>query len=186
MKNISPIENMHGSSKKTGTVLIFSFIGNISQKVLENVAVRNNVCVPSNEQALKNAATRLLSHYPSFLIGLGAYSGKDKDKLRIERMCSNAFRNTITGDTPEALHISDFLMPTENTKLAQGIGNGYCNLISYTIAKIIHQRKLKTQYGFIHIPKEFPVDIAAEEINTIIKTLHIPTYRIQRDLDRIC
>lgn len=36
---------------------------------------------------------------PGYILGLGVYSGKDQDKIRIETKCTNQFRNDfINGD----------------------------------------------------------------------------------------
>lgn len=98
----------------------------------------------------------LLNDQPSHILGLGSYSGIDKDKIRIETITTNRFRNdSIETNAPEEIKINNYLETSnENFRMAFALGNSYCNLISYKIMRLIEEGKLKSQYSFLHIPKE--------------------------------
>lgn len=108
----------------------------------------------------------LLHDQPPHILGLGSYSGVDQDKIRIETICSNQFRNDLVeGDQYTEAEIKPFLKPTEAMKYAKAIGNSYCNQISWKIITLINQGKLRSQYTFLHIPKTIKPWIAAPEID---------------------
>ena len=151
--------------------MIFSFEGNISQEVLDKLSNKHKAVINSDESEINKFIKGLLFDHYSFIIGLGEYSGKDKDRLRIEVVCSNKFRNKVLGQEYKKINISEFLKPSSKSKLAKGIGNSYCNLISYLIMKNIKESNQQILYAFIHIPKGFSVEEAANEINQILKTI---------------
>jgi pyrrolidone-carboxylate peptidase len=97
----------------------------------------------------------LLHDQPSHILGLGSYSGVDQDKIRIETITTNRFRNDpIEAYAPDELRINNYLETSnENFKVVSALGNSYCNLISYKIMRLIEKGKLKSQYSFLHIPK---------------------------------
>lgn len=97
----------------------------------------------------------LLHDQPSHILGLGSYSGIDQDKIRIETITTNHFRNDpIEVNTPEEININNYLeISNENFKMTSALGNSYCNLISWKIMRPIEKGKLKSRYSFLHIPK---------------------------------
>ncbi|MCL5784693.1 MAG: hypothetical protein M1142_05065 [Patescibacteria group bacterium] len=114
----------------------------------------------------------MLTHdQPEFILGMGAYSGQDNDAIRIETTTNNKFRNNIIDSKdPKTLSINPFLKPSPGMKLASGLGNSWCNFVSWKIVKLINQKSLKSQYTFLHIPKRFPVNQA---VMTIEKALRL-------------
>lgn len=115
----------------------------------------------------------LLTHeQPSHILGLGSYSGIDRDKIRIERITTNQFRNDkIEENAPSKLEIINFLslsMPNENFKYADAIGNSWCNLISWKIMRLIEDGTLHSQYSFLHIPKGFNQNLAIRQIENVL------------------
>jgi pyrrolidone-carboxylate peptidase len=100
----------------------------------------------------------VLHDQPDYILGMGIYSGKDQDAIRIETVTTNKFRNDpIEKDVADDhLKINYFLKPTDHdVKLASGMGNSWCNLISWKIMRLIMNKKLASQYSFLHIPKTF-------------------------------
>lgn len=150
---------------------VFAFERNISATVLWALETNNKMCIKSTEDDIVNSIEALLSDRPSYIIGLGEYTGKDRDRIRIETACTNKFRNIVRGMEYKETRISEFLKPALHSKLAKGIGNSYCNLISHYISDRIKALNGQTRYGFIHIPEGFSVDTAANEINHILKSL---------------
>lgn len=103
-------------------------------------------------------------------LGQGIYSGADQDKIRIETKCSNKFRNDfIEGNNYEELLINPYLKPSMLSKYAEGIGDSYCNLISYKIIKLITNKQLKSEYTFLHIAQTMRTATAITEIDSLIK-----------------
>lgn len=83
----------------------------------------------------------LIHDQPDYVLGLGSYSGVDQDKVRIETICTNQFRNNlIDSNTPQKMEINPFLQPTNKMKYASAIGNSYCNLVSWKIMQLINQK----------------------------------------------
>lgn len=100
-----------------------------------------------------------------YVLALGMYSGRDHQALRIETTCSNQFRNN-----KQTLHrcaIPYFLQPQPPLKLANGIGNSWCNLLSYAICTGAPE----CRYTFVHIPKTFDALAAAEALQKQLATL---------------
>ncbi len=57
------------------------------------------------------------------------------------------------------------------SKYAAGIGNSYCNLVSWKIMRSISQKKLKSQYTFLHTPKSLRIITLVKEIDFLLKAL---------------
>lgn len=143
-------------------LLAFAFQDNISSSILQKLDIVNKFYLPSNNRKIENFVEELVKINPHYILGLGMYSGKDKDKLRIETLCL---------DENETRQINYFLTPHIQTKLAKGIGNSYCNFVSFQIMKEIENKKLNTKYTFIHIPRTFDIDEAIAEINQMLSEL---------------
>jgi len=112
---------------------------------------------------------RLLHEQLENVLGLGIYTGRDSDKIRIETKCSNRYRRGfIDGDEFTEIDMSPYLHPLSNSKFAQGIGTSQCNLMSWKIMSLIREGKLKSGYTFLHIPKKFGVPRAVQEINRML------------------
>ncbi len=108
----------------------------------------------------------LIYHQPPYILGLGSYSGVDQDKIRIETICSNKFRNNLVESNQYIeTNIQPFLKPTEVMKYTNAIGNSYCNQASWKIMQLINKGTLHSQYTFIHIPKTMKHGTAAPEID---------------------
>lgn len=117
----------------------------------------------------------LLHDQPKFILGMGVYSGVDQDAIRIETYTINQFRNNpIEFDTnsPKKLFIDPFSKPlVDNSKLASGLGNSWCNLISWKIMRLINQKKLNSRYTFLHIPKLYPLYKSKKIIEEMLKAV---------------
>ena len=149
-------------------MIIFSFQHNLTEKVLKGIDVGEKFSVLSHEVYISKFVQQLLKSNPPFVLGLGIYSGRDNDTLRIETVCSNKFKNTVQGPVLYQRSITPFLQPLNKSKLAQGLGNSYCNLISFLIMDTIEKQKLQTKYTFIHVPKNFDIGTAINEINSML------------------
>lgn len=145
-------------------MILFAFRNTIAEKVLRKISVENKFFIDSSEKDINQFVETISKFSPTYIVGLGEYFGRDQDNLRIETICTNKFKNQIADNSLEQATISSFLMPSIHSKYATGIGNSYCNLVSYKLSKSLGQ----SQYGFIHIPKGFDEGDAAREIETII------------------
>lgn len=114
----------------------------------------------------------LIHDQPSYILGLESYSAVDQDKIRIETICSNQLRNDfLEGNTCKETEIQPFLKPTPLAKIASGIGNSYCNMVSWKIMELINQQKLRSQYTFLHVPKIMKPLAVSQEIDLILQEL---------------
>lgn len=111
----------------------------------------------------------LLHDRPSYILGLGTYSGVDQDQIRIETICTNQFRNDYV-DSKDKLKvkINPFLSDNSEMKLAEAMGNSHCNLVSWKIMLLINQGKINTQYTFLHIPRNMKPWIASKKIDVAL------------------
>jgi len=111
----------------------------------------------------------LVHDQPTHILGLGSYSGIDQNKIRIERITTNRFRNDkIEENAPEKLEINNFLQlptPNDHFKYTDAIGNSWCNFISWKIMKLIENATLRSQYTFLHIPKDFDQKLTVDVID---------------------
>ena len=116
----------------------------------------------------------LLIHDQSpYVLGLGSYSGVDQDKIRVEMICSNQFRNNfVEGDQYTEVGIKPFLQPTAAMRYTKTINNSYCNQASWKIMRLINQGKLRSQFTFLHIPKTMKPWIITPEIDQALIEFH--------------
>jgi pyrrolidone-carboxylate peptidase len=148
-------------------LVCFCFKGNISQKVLENLDFKNCYILESNEDSIKKFVDQLKPIQPEFILGLGQYTGRDQDKIRIETVCTNKFKNQIIENKLEILSINPFLTPNSLAKFSRGMGNSYCNLVSFLIKK-----NIDCQYTFLHLPKSFEASKATTVILNLLQDLY--------------
>lgn len=149
-------------------LIIFGFRGTITESILRSLPLAHKRVVESSVSAIDALIDESMEAAPKYIIGMGQYTGRDRDRLRVETVCTNKFRNSIEGNAFEVLEISEFLVPSLRSKFARGMGNSWCNRVSYCIAKRILDQNLPTQYAFIHIPASFNAILAAEEIHMMI------------------
>lgn len=152
-------------------LIAFAFKNTIAEKVLYQLTFEHSYVIQSDRKEIINFVKHISLNAPQFIIGIGEYSGRDRELIRIETMCSNKFRNTISGDSLEKVRLHTFLKPGKHSKYATGIGNSYCNFVSYEIMRKIRDCKLPTRYNFLHIPKEFDSQMATQEITSLISFL---------------
>lgn len=145
--------------------LTFAFKGNASEQVIKLLPLHHKVILESSLEAVDTFIEDLILVQPETILGLGEYSGPDTDAIRIETAAWNKFRNnSIELGAAKILKIRPFIKPTENMKITQGLGNSWCNLISYKIQEKINTGELHSEYTFLHIPKSYPIERAAQEL----------------------
>jgi pyrrolidone-carboxylate peptidase len=141
-------------------IIGFAFKENLSAQILSKIKVHKRFYIASHYNEIDRFVTELIIHKPRYILGLGMYSGRDREKLRIETQCK--FET-------EKLTINNFFKSDNHSKLANGIGNSYCNYISYRIMKIINDGNLNIEYTFIHIPKSFDINLAQLTIDGMLE-----------------
>ncbi|GEM_PF-2300452 len=159
-------------------LLAFAFKGNISEQVLSKLHISDSLYLHSTTESIALFLRKIQTIQSRFILGLGMYSGRDRDKLRMETICSNRFRNSILGNTVKYWKINYFLKPNADVKPASGIGNSYCNYISFQIGTLIQKQNLDLHYTFIHIPKNFDKEKAITTLRHLLKpeSLSLPLY----------
>lgn len=113
----------------------------------------------------------LIHDQPTYIFGMGTYSGVDQDAIRIETVTKNQFHNdTIEEQFPKSktLLLQPFVKEIYQTKFASALGNSWCNLVSWKIARQIEKDELQSKYTFLHIPKSFSFKNSVEIIETMI------------------
>ncbi len=148
--------------------LAFAFRGNISEQVLNALCapVLDKVILSSSEKAIAAFVERLdLTQY-NRILGLGMYGGPDKGELRVEVVATSQFRNQGRGG--DRLRLPSFVMAGGELKEASAMGNSYCNLVSYQLARRLMSSHEGVKFSFIHIPKSFPLENAVHIIDEAI------------------
>ncbi len=146
-------------------VLVFAFADTIAEAVTDELSspfVVQKLLLNSSQGAIATFIKTTDFTQFTHCIGIGVYSGRDQDKIRIESSCTNKFRNQ--GDANQRINIPYFLPADKEFKIAHGIGNSWCNLVSYTLIKLSPDMP----YTFLHIPKKYNVRQAARSIDAAI------------------
>jgi hypothetical protein len=63
-----------------GKILLIAFRGNISESVLNKYSNIDKLFIPSSKKGIARAVTFIKNNKPMYVIGLGQYSGIDKEK----------------------------------------------------------------------------------------------------------
>ena len=152
------------------SILVFAFKGTVAETVAGKLeSVVQIYIVDSSMRAIDELTIKIQQQDPNYILGMGMYSGRDKDRLRIEKYCSSQFRDDK--NTLEQLTLPHFIRQGDYIKEAAGIGNSWCNLVSYRIMKEINPN----HFTFLHIPKSFDVNKAAKLIDKQLETLRYPS-----------
>ncbi len=141
-------------------ILLFTFKDTIGEKVAKRIKFPVKIFhLNSTVEAIDGFVSNIDVSQYEYILGMGMYSGRDSDALRIEIQCSSHFRNN--NDNLQKIPIPYFLHADEGIKFAAGIGTSWCNFVSFKILKT-HP---KSNYSFIHIPNLFPADKASKIID---------------------
>lgn len=147
-------------------VLILAFQGTIAEHVANKLRTpADKVYLHSDRNWLERfVADTDFSKY-DYILTIGSYSGRDKESIRTETECTSQFRNQR--DNLHRLAIPYYFKPEPPFKLSSGIGNSWCNLLSYQILS----KMPNARFTFLHIPKDFDVDIASRAIDKQLLSL---------------
>jgi hypothetical protein len=140
-------------------LLVFAFRNTAAERVARKLELpADTIYLDSSVEAIEQfvSSTDFLRY--THILGLGAYSGRDQDKLRIETVCTSQFRNSK--DNLQTLAIPYFLQPNEHMKLAKGMGNSWCNYVSHQLLSATSH----AHYTFLHIPKSYEITSAGYAI----------------------
>lgn len=149
------------------SISAFAFKNTISGKVLSYLNIKDKVILNSNKENINYYIYKIKQEKPDYILGLGEYSGRDSSQLRLEQSCTNKFRNDIDGSILIRHKIESFIKFNNCSLIKQsdGIGNSWCNLISY---KVINEISQNQHYSFVHIPKHFDVRIATQILMDVV------------------
>lgn len=140
-------------------VLVFAFKGLVSEKVAKLLGDRFDIAIIDSTVAdIERFIQETNFDSYDYILGMGMYSGRDKAALRIETVCTNQFRNNK--ESLDVKPIPYFLQPSDGIKIVKGIGNSWCNLVSYKLVSVFPEKP----YTFIHVPKKFATKKAGEII----------------------
>lgn len=147
-------------------ILVFGFKGNVSEEILaklNNTATKYTLI--SDETEIYDFVKNTKFNDFDYILGMGAYTGSDTNRIRIETVYSSQFRNDKKDN--RSIIITPFLHESQHFKITKRIGNSYCNLVSYLIAS----RHPEIPYSFLHIPKNYPLLSAVDAINEQLESL---------------
>lgn len=149
--------------------LFFAFEGNISGEILDLLEVGNKLKIkPSRKNCdVEDFLTYVKLNKPQKILGLGVYSGKDKSQIRLETLAKNKFRNNIIGEFEEFQ--LDQIVQSSYFKIARGLGNSWCNLVSYKIMNMKSSGDITSLYSFLHIPSTMDLLTATAIIKSTLK-----------------
>lgn len=134
--------------------LSFAFKGTISEDVIKQLPLHHKVILESSVSEIEKFIEDLIAVQPEHIVGMGEYSGRDQDAIRIETAAWNIFRNSVIDEnSAKILKLHPFLKVTEGFKIANALGNSWCNLVSYKIQEKINSGELQSKFTFLHIPK---------------------------------
>jgi len=143
------------------TVILY-FRGTIAEKVAKAITIPADIYrIESNKDSIESIVEQLKDRQSTIIVGLGSYSGRDIEKLRIERLCNRKWRNSELSQYP-VIDITTVLHETNLSKFTFAHGNSWCNFLSLLL---INSPELREKYNFIHIPQSFQVERAAAEID---------------------
>lgn len=145
-------------------MIAFAFAGTNSDQVLRKIThpgIEKHY-LKSEMNYLEAFLDYLRMAEPDFILGMGQYSGRDKEYIRVEMLCRNKFRRAeINQGGKDEISIMPYFFMNDYFDLTQGMGNSWCNYISYKICSELEQHK----FSFLHIPKTFSITLAAREID---------------------
>lgn len=147
-------------------ILAFGFKENLSGSIVEQLDEQTHKIILESEVcAIDNflESTNLRNY--DYILGVGSYSGVDKDRIRIETVCTSQFRNDKSNLI--TIKMKPFFQSSKRLKLTYRIGNSYCNLVSYKILAKYPDLK----FTFLHVPRDYSQKHAIEEINSQLQTL---------------
>jgi pyrrolidone-carboxylate peptidase len=146
--------------------LVFGFKDTIGEAVIARLNSRADyLLIDSNKNAIDELVSKIAKGTYDLVLGLGQYSGVDVSDIRIETNATSQFRNDKSHF--EAIAIPYAFEPQEHFKLANNIGNSWCNLVSYRLIKTTPSLR----YTFLHIPRTFNPGSAAEAIDAQLNRL---------------
>lgn len=143
-------------------VLIIAFKATIAETVADRIKAQERIIINSSESGIKYALQEIKDLSPAKVLGMGVYSRKDTDMIRLELKCSSRFRNN--GNNSK-INIKSWLNDSKGIKSASGMGNSWCNKLSWEITNSFPD----TPYSFLHIPKSFSSIQASDYIQEAIE-----------------
>ncbi|MGH7848408.1 MAG: hypothetical protein ACREQW_24995 [Candidatus Binatia bacterium] len=154
------------------------FRSNITAKALAKLAGRKNLTkivfpVRFDKSQFIRAVAK---HNPDIVVGLGQCSRGAR--FRIERGAVNRKRRRpstkatpIDAGGPRSLKTTLPLAAGREARWSEDAGSYVCNFSMYVLLDYIREKRLSTQFGFIHVPFSFSVRKAANYVKTVLGRL---------------
>jgi hypothetical protein len=140
--------------------LIFGFRDTISEEVALGLHAFGDVVVlDSSVDTIEAFVANIHAEKYQGILGLGSYSGMGSSELRIETTCTSQFRNDT--EPLQKKRIPFFFKSSARLRLTNGIGNSWCNLLSYKIVTAFPDKP----FTFLHIPSAFQPSEAIDIIS---------------------
>jgi len=151
------------------------FKKNISEEVVKNIDMKFKKVilpvVPKKEIILD----KIKRYQPEIIIGIGQCR---KGKLiRIERKAKNRYKTKearkvkIDKRGRDQYLVNLKLKKIPGTKISYSAGEFLCNFSMYVIMDFIKKRGLKTEFAFLHIPRDYKARKAIRLIKKLISQI---------------
>lgn len=151
---------------------------NITQKLLKDFDFPDTEkIILDAEYFSEDVLNGLLSGKPDYIIGLGQCPKRLGKKLRLERKAVNWLRSEDgtyaqhIEDGPEELPVSLELPETDFSYEAFTEDKYVCNYSMYKVLNRIRKDDLKTKFAFIHVPEDYDIEKAREELREYLEEL---------------
>lgn len=144
---------------------------NISTRIIYGIQGLTKRNLLWGASSINSYCDLLIKDNTQFILGIGLYSGKSRDKIHIETAATNTFkRNMINPSGQSSYSINPFLKPaSELSILSETIGNGYCNFVSYKVCELIYTKEISSRYTFLHVHKSMDEAEVIKEIESMLK-----------------
>lgn len=120
-------------------------------------------------------------HKPDIILGLGQSSRK---RIEVESRARNRRRTSkldrprlIFKDKPKSLPTTLAIRAGRWAEISKDAGDYVCNYSMFVLLDEIGRRKMKTRFGFIHIPHDYDQRKARRCVLRILKQIHSLSFK---------
>lgn len=142
-------------------LLVISFKETVADIVAKDLQFCTVYSIHSSLSGIEFALKTIRELKPSKVLGVGSYSGVDRDNIRLEKFCSDRFRNVGNGTR---IPLNNWARAHGHIKPTTNIGNSWCNKLSWEITNKFPD----IPYSFLHIPKTYSKTQAVTDIQLLI------------------
>lgn len=152
-------------------VLVYTFFAfnNITFKIVRQLPIENIKKIYINGlQSLQRLATHIIRKKYDYILGLGDCPG-NKPGIMNETVFGYKYgKRAIIPEAPE-YYCATWELP--QITLSSTPTTGPCNRSAYFLSHTIAKNNLQTRLAFLHVPRNYPLDVSIDVIKKIIGTM---------------